>query len=107
MALIDGVKTALRIKSNTFDGEELTPLIEACKIDLGMGGVRNISDNNALVLHAVVLFCKAHFGFDDNADKYAAAYERLKNAMAISTEYSTEPEQEPGAEPEPEESEAD
>ncbi len=107
MALIDGVKTALRIKSNTFDGEELTPLIEACKIDLGMGGVRNINDNNALVLHAVVLYCKAHFGFDDNADKYAAAYERLKNAMAISTEYSTEPEQEPGAEPEPEESEAD
>ena len=49
--MLEKVKLALRIKSNKLDGE-ITDLIGACKIDLSIGGVRNINDDDPIIQRA-------------------------------------------------------
>lgn len=87
MKLLEEIKTALRIKAAVFDEGELLPLIEACKIDLGLSGVKQITEDDALVRQAVKLYVKANFGFSEDSEKFARAYEALKNSMALSGDY--------------------
>ena len=83
MALIDKVKTALRVSSTAFDGE-VVDLIDAAKADLQGAGVR-VVDADPLHQQAIVCFCKSRFGYEDpqQADRYWAAYEQHKIHLAI------------------------
>lgn len=81
------VKTALRIRSNTFDATEIMPLIEACMADLKLAGVQRAESYDPLVRRAIVLYVKANFGYSEDSARYDAAYSALKNAMALSGEY--------------------
>lgn len=87
MELIETIRNALRIKSTAFDESEIKPLIEACKTDLQIGGVDQIVEEDPLFIHAVILYAKGNFGFLDDSSKYAEAYEKVKQAMALSTRY--------------------
>lgn len=87
MALLDNVRAALRITTTSFDTTEITPIINACKIDLGLAGVNIITDDDSMVIRAVVLYAKANFGYSDDSEKYQAAYARHKDAMALAPEY--------------------
>lgn len=78
----------LRNKNNTAFDDELTDLIAACKADLRKRGVVKISDDDPLIKQAVKLYCKAQFGYGDDGDKYAKAYEYLKCALALSGDYN-------------------
>jgi len=89
MALIDDVKVALRVKSTAFDSAEIQPIIDACKIDLKLSGLNVIEEDDPLLQRAVVLYSKAMFGYDANADRYMQAYTMLKNSMALSGDYNT------------------
>lgn len=89
MALLDDVKANLRLIASTFDSTEIQPLIEACKLDLGLAGVANIVEEDALIKRAVIFYCKAHFGFDEKADRYLKCYENLKIVLSLSGEYNT------------------
>lgn len=88
MALLDNLKVALRVKSTAFDTAEITPIINACKIDLKLAGVNVIEDDDPLIERAVVLYAKANFGFSEDGEKYARAYEALKNSLALSGDYT-------------------
>lgn len=90
MALIDDVRKNLRISSTAYDTAEITPLIDACKIDLKNAGVSEtkIDTPDALVTRAIVLYCKANFGYDDNAERFQRAYEALKISLALAGEYA-------------------
>lgn len=88
MALLDEIKLNLRISSDVFDDAEITPLIEACKADLKIAGVQKWDDNDPLCKRAAVNYCKAHFGFDDKADRYINIYEHLKIVMSLSSDYN-------------------
>lgn len=81
------VRVRLRIKSNAFDEGELGPLIQAALRDLRRVGVRT-PEGDPLVVQAVVLYCKANFGFDQTGPRFQAAYEALRDSMALSGDYS-------------------
>lgn len=91
MALLDQVKTALRVSGTLYDADEIEPIIAACKIDLGLAGVRLIQDDDPLIARAVVLYAKANFGYTEDADRLAKAYEALKNSLALSSDYGVAP----------------
>lgn len=83
MALLDKVKTALRVSGTTFD-DEVADLIEAAKADLQGVGVK-VDDTDPLHRQAIVCFCKARYGYEDPnmMDRYWAAYEAHKVHLAV------------------------
>lgn len=85
-ALIRAVKTALRVKSDQFD-DEIAALIDAAKADMRLSGVDKTADYDPLIQRAVILYSKAHFGYDDNAEKYADAYDLLKRSLSLAGDY--------------------
>lgn len=86
-------RQALRITAEDFDGE-ISDLIHAAWTDLALGGVlpaRAADETDPLVKRAVMSYVKAEFGLDnDDADKYRAAYDRLKVALALASDYIAE-----------------
>ncbi len=87
MALIDEVKVALRIRNTAFDGE-IHGLIEACKVDLSIAGVKVINEVDPLTKQAIVLYCKGNFGYDDNPERFLQAFNSLKQSMSLCGDYN-------------------
>lgn len=95
--MLEEVKKSLRITDSDFD-DEVSLLIEAAKEDLKSSGVassyfikkdENTQEeieeiDNKLLKLAVILYCKAFFGFDNSeSDKYSNAYEHIKKKVSI------------------------
>lgn len=88
--MLEKVKLALRIKNNKLD-DDITDLIDACKIDLSISGVKKIDETDALVIQAVKLYCKANFGLNNkDSEKYQKSYDMLKSSMALCGDYNVE-----------------
>ena len=94
--MLQHVKLALRIKSAAFD-DEISGLIAACAADLRLAGVhirtvrgKKPPAGDPLIERAVILYCKAHFGYyeDKNKMSFAAAYEHLKIALCLAGDYA-------------------
>ena len=81
-------KMALRVTPDAFDSE-ISSLIDAALLDLGVAGVTNDDTTNALVLRAVVTYCRLHFGEPDDFDRLKAAYDEQKGQMSTATGYTT------------------
>ena len=81
------VKLALRITTDAFDSE-LTDLIEAAKIDLGIAGVELPSTLDAICEIAIITYCKLHFGEPDEYDRLKASYDEQKAQLSMSTGYT-------------------
>lgn len=93
MALIDDVKGALRVSATAFD-TEISDLISAAKADLDLSGLDTVLESDPLVKRAIILYCKANFGYDNkDADRLAESYHSLKEHLAISADYHTYPEE--------------
>ena len=84
--LINSVKNALRITTSDMD-DDIKDLICAAKADLRISGVRVILDTDPLVIQAVKLYCKAHFGDNDSNNKFLNAYQALKISMSLAGEF--------------------
>ena len=90
--MLEKIKLALRIKTTAFD-IELGDLIAAAKADLILSGVltAKVTDADVLIIRAVILYVKSHFGLDNaDSEKYQLAYDSLKNHLCLSTEYTVE-----------------
>ncbi|WP_315523392.1 DNA-packaging protein [Pseudoramibacter alactolyticus] len=87
MALIDKAKVALRIKTNAFD-EEITDLIEAAKLDLGLAGIEQTADTDPLIMRAVIIYVRLNFGQPDDYDRLKAAYDEQKKQLSMATGYT-------------------
>ena len=89
--LLDDIKTALRISGNDLDGEILD-LIEAAKADLILSGVHEskAEDTDPLIKRAIIVYCKAHFGYDDPkiTERFEQSYISLKQHLTLSIEYT-------------------
>lgn len=86
--MLEKVKLSLRIKSSKLD-DEINDLIEACKIDLSIGGVRNINDDDPIIQRAIIVYCKANFGFDNkDSEKYQKSYDLLKQSLSLCGDYN-------------------
>lgn len=89
MATIDDVKLALRLTVNDYDSE-LTSLIEAAKLDMGIAGVEVPAALDAIVERAVITYCKLHFqGLEDgDYDCLKASYDEQKAQLSMATGYT-------------------
>ena len=71
---LTAVKTALRITTTAYDSE-ISTLIDAALLDMGIAGVTNDDDTDALVLRAIITYCRLNFGQPDDYDRLKASYE--------------------------------
>ena len=87
MSTLDNVKMALRITTTAYDSE-LTYLIAAAKLDLGVAGVIVPESLDALVERAIITYCKLHFGIPDDAERLKRAYDEQKAQLVTATGYT-------------------
>ena len=86
--MLEKIKLSLRIKNDKFD-TEITDLINSCKLDLGLSGVKKIDDTDPLIQQAIKIYCKANFGLDNkDSEKYQESYNLLKNSLALCGDYN-------------------
>ena len=90
--MLDKVKTALRVSSNTFDSE-IQDLINAALADLRITGV-NIPNqggssvlDDPLLIRAVIYYCKANYGYNEDSEKFQRTYEQLRDKLSLAGEY--------------------
>ena len=88
--LTEKMRAALRISSTSEKfTEEINDCIAACKADLANDGVKRIDEKDGLIIRAVTLYCKAEFGYNNNAEKFRNSYDTLKMRLSMSNEYNT------------------
>lgn len=85
--MLNKVKMALRIVTNSYDSE-LTDLIEAAKQDLGIAGVIVPAALDAIVTRAIITYCKMSFGLPEDYDKLKASYDEQKAQLSNATGYT-------------------
>ena len=89
MALLDKAKVALRITVEDYD-EQISDLIEAAKLDLGIAGVVLPEELDALCSHAIITYCRVHFGSPEpeEYDRLKRAYDEQKAQLQNATGYT-------------------
>ena len=85
--MLEKVKTALRIKTDAYN-DELSDLIEAAKLDLGVAGVEVPEALDALLSKAVITYCKMSFGIPEDYDRLKASYDEQKAQLSNATGYT-------------------
>lgn len=86
--IVQKLKQRIRVRADT-SNEEILDLAESCKKELEIAGVYgDVTD--PLYYQAMVLYCKGHFGYDDNTERFLEAYQALRDAMALSGDYQKE-----------------
>lgn len=90
MATIDKVRNALRVSTsdNAAINEELTDLIEAAKLDLGIAGVVVPETLDAIVTSAIITFCKMRFGLPQDYEQLKRSYDEQKAQLSNATNYT-------------------
>lgn len=86
--MLEKVKLALRITTTAYDSE-LTGLIAAAKLDLGIAGVNVPTTLDEIVELAIITYCKVHFGEPDDYDRLKASYDEQKAQLSMATGYTT------------------
>ena len=82
------VKLALRITTDSFDSE-ITDLISAAELDLGVAGVNVPATLDSIVTQAIITYCKMNFGQPDEYDRLKKSYDEQKAQLATCTGYTT------------------
>ena len=86
--MLDKVRQALRITHNKLDSE-LQDVIDACKLDLTIAGVKKIDEDDPLIQQAIKTYAKAEYEQDVNkANRLTQAYVSLKIAMCLCGDYT-------------------
>lgn len=84
MAIIDKVKTALRVSTTAYD-DEIQDLIDAAQIDLQIAGVIVPGSLDPIVTRAIITYCKMSFGLPDDYDRLKASYDEQKAQLSTAT----------------------
>lgn len=91
MALIDKVRLACRLTTDTYD-TEIDVCIRAALKDLNITDISNIDETDPLIEQAVMTYCKMKFGFSTlTRDQYQIlkeGYDELKSEMIMSSSYT-------------------
>ena len=84
--MLDKVKLALCV-SGTAKDSEISDLIDAALKDLGIAGVY-AEENDALIIRAVITYCKANFIYTSDSEKLQEMYEKQKAQLQTATGYT-------------------
>lgn len=88
--ILEKVRTALRVSTTDFD-DEITDIINACLLDLGIAGITNDDTTNALIIRAVITYSKLHFGDLSQLgdyDRLKTSYDEQKAQLQMATGYT-------------------
>lgn len=85
--MLEKVKLALRIKSQAFDSE-IEDLIDAALADLGLAGVSKQTEDDPLIVRAVITYCRANFGEPDDYERMKESYDEQKAQLSMATGYT-------------------
>lgn len=85
--MLDRVKIALRITSNTFN-DELNGLIASAQLDLGIAGVELPAELDEICKTAIITYCKMNFGNPDDYDRLKRSYDEQKAQLSMATGYT-------------------
>jgi hypothetical protein len=89
--ILAAVKLSLRITTGAFDSE-LTDLINAALLDLGIAGINKIAvsdTTDALIRRAVTTYVRLHFGEPGDYDRLKVSYDEQKAQLSMATGYTT------------------
>jgi hypothetical protein len=89
--MFEKVKAALRITADVFD-DEIKSIISAAFADLRKisGVVFDDDGDDPLIIRAVILYAKSNFGYREDTERFEKAYEHLKIALMLSSDYGGE-----------------
>ena len=82
--LVAQAKKARRITTNAFD-DEVSRLLEAAMMDLGVAGVEVPEQLDALVSQAAITYFMANFGEPESYDRLKASYDEQKAQLSMHT----------------------
>lgn len=85
--LINKAKLWKRITTTAFD-DQISDLLDAALLDLGVAGVEIPSEMDALVTKAAISYFMMSFGDPDNYDRWKSSYDEQKAQLATSTGYT-------------------
>lgn len=85
--LITQAKKARRITTTAYD-DEVTRLLEAAFLDLGVAGVEVPEQLDALVTQAVITYFMANFGNPENYERLKKSYDEQKAQLSMKTGYT-------------------
>jgi uncharacterized protein with ATP-grasp and redox domains len=85
--LLPEARKWIRKSASNLDAE-IQQTVAACMLDLKNAGITVFRDDDPLLQQAAKLYLKAQFGYDDKSEKWEAAYEHLKAALSLSSEYT-------------------
>lgn len=85
--LLDEVKLSLRLTTDAYDNQ-LTGLMNAALLDLGLAGVVTIDTQDALIRRAVITYCTIHFGSPADFDRLKRSYDEQKAQLSTATGYT-------------------
>ena len=86
-SFIEEMLDALRVSQTEESEAEVTSLCQVALADLRRQGVDVIDIDDPLTKQAVKLYCKAHYGYDNNTERFDAAYVSLSAAMSLCGDY--------------------
>lgn len=87
--ITDKMRDALRISSKSEAiTDEINDSIQACKLDLKAIGVKNIKDEDALIIRAIKLYCRAEFNFNGKGEQYRESYDLQKMSLSLDSDYN-------------------
>lgn len=87
--LLPDARKWIRKSASNLDAE-IQQTVAACMLDLKNAGIVVFRDGDPLLQQAAKLYLKAQFGFNEDSAKWEIAYEHLKAALSLSSDY-TEP----------------
>lgn len=86
--MLTAVKLALRISTDAYN-DDLTDLIVAAALDLGIAGVTaDFTQPDALVKRAIITYCRLHFGTPADADRLKRSYDEQKAQLMTASGYT-------------------
>lgn len=86
-ALITSAKLALRISTDAFD-DQVSDLLDAALLDLGVAGVVVPDTIDAIVKQAAITYVRLHFGQPDDYDRLKASYDEQKAQLSMCSGYT-------------------
>ena len=80
-SMLTQAKLALRITTTVFD-QEVSDLLDASLLDMGVAGVVVPAEANKLVQQAAITYVRMNFGQPDDYDRLKKSYDEQKAQLA-------------------------
>lgn len=90
--MLEKVRLALRFVDETFDSE-IENFIDAAVLDLKRVGIvlpDDESNYDAQIQIAIILYCRWHFDFENDGNRYKNMYMDKRADLALCEEYTNE-----------------